>query len=85
MEGHPSIGNRSPNFFLLHLDNHYRSVIIVESNKIITIEEQSMSEGTGLLGGKAEPTYEQKLLKSCVAEFIGTFFLVATIALSAGE
>jgi len=45
-----------------------------------------MSEGTGLLGGKAaEPTYEQKLVKSCVAEFIGTFFLVGTIALSAGN
>ena len=45
-----------------------------------------MSEGTGLLGGKVqEPTYEQKLLKSCVAEFIGTFFLVSTIALSAGK
>jgi len=45
-----------------------------------------MSEGTGLLGGKVqEPTYEQKLLKSCVAEFIGTFFLVPSIALSAGN
>ena len=45
-----------------------------------------MSEGSSLLGGKGqEPTYEQKLLKSCVAEFIGTFYLVATIALAAGK
>lgn len=41
-----------------------------------------MSEAQGLLRGKApEPTYEQKLAKSCVAEFIGTFFLCSTIAL----
>ena len=44
-------------------------------------------EANSLLRGatKAEQPYEVSMLKKCACELVGTFFLCATIALSAGQ